>query len=86
MQKSRKAEPKNCSAFSEIDRFPDKDAVHAQILCSISIGITFVLRDRSPLDRVNDGSLDRFGFIDAENEGRVALRTVGGYFGGQFCD
>jgi len=33
-----------------------------------------------PLDLVNNGSLDRFGFIDPENGGRVVLGTIGGYF------
>ncbi len=33
-----------------------------------------------PLDLVNAGELDRFGFIDPENGGKVRLGTVGGYY------
>ncbi len=33
-----------------------------------------------PLDLVNDGTLDRFGFIDPENGGKVQIYTANGYF------
>jgi len=33
-----------------------------------------------PLDEVNAGRLDRFGFIDPENGGKVQLGTVGTYY------
>ncbi|MGI9054908.1 MAG: TonB-dependent receptor [Pyrinomonadaceae bacterium] len=37
-----------------------------------------------PLDLVNSGELDRFGFIDPENGGRVKLGTIGGYYRKEF--
>ena len=33
-----------------------------------------------PLDLVNAGELDRFGFIDPDNGGKVRLGTIGGYY------
>lgn len=33
-----------------------------------------------PLDLVNDGTLDRFGFIDPENGGKVQTYTANGYY------
>lgn len=33
-----------------------------------------------PLDLVNAGQLDRFGFIDPENGGKVQLGTIAGYY------
>ena len=37
-----------------------------------------------PLDLVANGELDRFGFIDPENGGKVRLGTFGGYYRKQF--
>ncbi|MEO6590475.1 MAG: TonB-dependent receptor plug domain-containing protein [Pyrinomonadaceae bacterium] len=37
-----------------------------------------------PLDLVNSGELDRFGFIDPENGGRIKLGTVGAYYRKEF--
>ncbi len=38
-----------------------------------------------PLDLVNAGQLDRFGFIDPENGGRVQLGTVSAYYRKEFA-
>ncbi|MDQ3132006.1 MAG: TonB-dependent receptor [Acidobacteriota bacterium] len=37
-----------------------------------------------PLDLVNSGELDRFGFIDPENGGKVGSGTIGTYFRKEF--
>ncbi|HMT07141.1 MAG TPA: TonB-dependent receptor [Pyrinomonadaceae bacterium] len=40
----------------------------------------FISSGQIPLDLVEDGSLDRFGFIDPENGGKVQAGTAGVYF------
>ena len=40
----------------------------------------FVSSGQIPLDLVNNGRLDRFGFIDPDNGGKVQLGNVGVYF------
>ncbi|MEZ5346420.1 MAG: hypothetical protein R2681_12800 [Pyrinomonadaceae bacterium] len=37
-----------------------------------------------PLDLVRNGTLDRFGFIDPENGGKVKLGNIGGYYRREF--
>lgn len=44
----------------------------------------FTSSGQIPLDLVADGSLDRFGFIDADNGGRVQQGTFGTYFRKEF--
>jgi hypothetical protein len=41
---------------------------------------SFFSSGQIPLDLVNSGELDRFGFIDPENGGRVRVGTIGTYF------
>lgn len=44
----------------------------------------FTSSGQIPLDLVGSGELDRFGFIDADNGGRVGLGTFGTYFRKEF--
>lgn len=45
----------------------------------------FTSSGQIPLDLVEDGSLDRFGFIDPENGGKVQQGTAGVYFRKEFA-
>ena len=46
----------------------------------------FTSSGQIPLDLVASGELDRFGFIDPENGGRVQSGTVAGYYRNEFAD
>lgn len=45
----------------------------------------FTSSGQIPLDQVDNGSLDRFGFIDPENGGKVQQGTAGVYFRKEFA-
>ncbi len=63
-------------------KFDDKQALGFKV----NLGRNdFTSSGQIPLDLVADGSLDRFGFIDPENGGKVQQGTAGIYFRKEFA-